>query len=106
MNSEIDMDLVRMFGEKAEPVEGEAFVAGVTGRITRKRYAKRAAIFFMVALLSIAGATILSLLTPWVMSITGYVVLGSNSLARMFAAPLGWALGAGVGLALLLKSRM
>ena len=105
MNNEIDMDLVRMFAEKGEPLDGEAFVAGVSGRIARRRYANWAVIFAMVALLSIMGAAFLSLLTPWLMSVTGYVVLGSNTLAKMFAAPVGWAIGGGVGLVFFVKTR-
>lgn len=105
MKNNNDMDLFRLFEEIREPAPDEIFVEGVSKRIVRHRYANRA----LFVLLSLAGTAILAVLTPWLMGLTGYIVLGSNLLANsVFAAiisPIGWAIGGGLGLYSFLRSR-
>ena len=105
MKNDNDMDLFRLFEEMREPAPDEIFVAGVSKRIVRHRYANRV----MFILLSLAGAAILAALTPWLIVLTGYIVLGSSLLANsVFAtiiSPIGWAIGGSVGLYSFLRSR-
>ena len=105
MKNELDMDLGRLFAEKSEPPQGEIFVKRVSKRIMLRRYSHRV----MQILIAFAGATILAVLTPWLINLTGYIALGSNLLANsalaLILSPVGWAIGSGVGLSLFLKTR-
>ena len=67
MKDEFDMDLARLFMEKSEPPEGEAFVERVSRRIAQRRRVQRV----MLILLAIAGTAILALLTPGLIRLTG-----------------------------------
>ena len=106
MKNELDMELVHLFAEKSEPAQGEIFVERVSKRIARHRCVHRV----MLILLAFAGAAILAVLTPWLIGLTGYILLVSSLLAYSVVAvilsPVGWAIGGGVGLTLSLKTRL
>ena len=105
MKNDHDKDLFRLFEEIHEPDQDEIFVERVSKRIVRHRCAHRV----MLILLAFVGAAILAALTPWLMDLTGYIALGSSLLGHSVVAvsisPVGWAIGAGVGLSFFLKTR-
>jgi hypothetical protein len=106
MKNELDMELVRLFAGKSEPAQGEIFVERVSKRIARHRRAHRV----MMILLAFAGAAILAAVTPWLMGLTGYIVLGTSlfahSVVLLILSPVGCSIGGGVGLLFFFKARL
>jgi cell shape-determining protein MreD len=105
MKNEPDIDLIRLFAEKGAPPQGEIFVERVSNRIARRRFAHRVTLI----LVALALVSILAVLTPWLMGLTGYIALGSGLLADSVAAvilsPVAWAVVGGVGLSIFLQIR-
>ena len=105
MKNEHDRDLVRLFAERREPAEGEIFTKRVSRRVALLRYTHRA----MQILLAGLGVAIFAALTPWLMSLTSYIALGSNlfahSVVSVILSPAGWAIGGGAGLFFFLQTR-
>jgi len=104
MKNDHDMDLFRLFGKIREPVQDEIFVERVTKRITRHRCAHRV----MLILFAFVGAAVLAVLTPWLMVLTGHIVIGTNLFAHSVVAVIlsrvGCTIGGGVGLFLFFKA--
>lgn len=105
MNNDYDADLGRLFAEMPEPAQDEVFTGQVSRRIEKNRSARR----IMQILLGVIGVGILAVLTPWLMSLVGYIMLGSDLFAKsiliVFLSPAGWAIGGWVGLLAFLKAR-
>jgi hypothetical protein len=95
MENDYDMELYRLFGEIPEPDKDEVFVERVSGRIARYRFTSRV----MLILLAFAGAVILAVLTPWLITLTGHIAMGTNLLAQsaaiLVSSPVGWSIGGG-----------
>jgi hypothetical protein len=105
MNHERDMDLVRLFAEQGEPAEGEVFTEQVTSRIKFLRRSRGV----RKILMAIAGMIMLTILTPSLIDLTGYIVFGSNLLTvimlTIVLSPVGWTLGGGFGIFFFLRMR-
>ncbi len=106
MNNDYDADLRRLFAKMPEPAEGEIFTERVSRRMARHRWAHRVIQILLAGL----GVVILAALTPWLMSLTGHIALGSDFLANCVLAvilsPAGWAIGGWLGLLVFLKARL
>jgi hypothetical protein len=86
-----DSGLARLFAEPADPAGGEAFVAGVTVRIARRRRLRTAAPFAALAALLLAvWATWPAAQTLATMTAHGVTLLG-DSLSGFFTSYVGTA---------------
>jgi hypothetical protein len=105
MKDEHDMDLTHLFKERSEPPQDEIFVKRVSKRIALLRFTHRAMQIFVAGL----GVAMLAILMPWLMSLTGYITIGSNlfalSIVALILSPAGWAIGVGAGLFFFLQTR-
>jgi len=105
MTQEFDMELARLFDEKAGPAPDETFTKGVAGRIARHRRVHR----IKLLLLAISGAALLAVLTPWLAGLTSYMAIVSSfisySVVAVILSPVGWVMGGWIGLNLFLKMR-
>lgn len=90
---------------RRESPQDEIFVKRVSKRIVLLRFTHRAIQISLAGL----GVAILAIMTPWLMSLTGYITIASNLFAygivAMILSPVGWAIGAGAGLVFFLKAR-
>lgn len=105
MSKDFETDLRRLFAEIPEPDGGEEFTRRVSGRIARRRLARRA----VRALLAGSGLAALALLGPWAEDLTRYITLGSDYLTdstlAVILSPAGWALSGALGLLVILRAR-
>jgi hypothetical protein len=106
MKNDPEIDLIRLFAEVNEPGQGDAFVERVSKRMRLLRFAHRTIQLVLAGLVM----SIFVFLTPWVIDLTGYVALGSNTLPRgimvMFFSPIGCIIGGAAGLFVFLRRRL
>ena len=105
MKNDHDLELIRRFREIREPSQDELFVERVTKRIGRRRFSHRV----MIILLGLLGTALLAVLTPWLVTLTGYIAMGTNLFAHsavaMIFSPTGCSIGGAAGLLLFIKTR-
>ena len=105
MENNDDRELYRLFGEMNEPELDDNFTEQVARKISRYRFRLR----ILQIILGVAGAVVVSMLTPWVIAFTAQIAVGTTLLARnaafAFFSPAGCAVGLGAGLLLLFKAR-
>jgi hypothetical protein len=95
-----DTDLARLFAQTADPSGSDAFVAGVTGRIARRRRLRLAAPTALIAALLLAVWATRPAAKTFAVTSLGSVDLLAHGISGFFTSDIGTAVAAALTLSL------